>query len=436
MPASTQLVVSVNGTELTLTTDYTVDTATETITLVSSVNGEDVVKIARSTKNDDRYTTFTDASVLDAETSNLDADQIFFVAQEAFDAANQALTKNAANQWDGQCLPSNNCAASVGPNSWVTRAEMEAYVIGGDGAELATAHRFGFTGDGSQTELELDGLQGLSTERVLVYVDGVLQHADGTVYTVENNDDVGYPAGGDGDDYVVFAAAPPVGVAVEARVLDGIVVTSIGDDAIEGDNIREDAIGIDHLDFAAGDDDRVILIDALGDPTLSQLNAAQIQDFDTQVQTSRLDQMAAPTAAVDVNNQYLQNVRTPAEDSDAATKGYVDAVEDAFPVSNMAHGAVNLASVGVFKPVTLGFRPRFVHVQMTMEETDGSNQRMFTIAKGHDDAPGASVDLDWQGTAWVNLAINITSDGFEFRYIPLDGGAQRSESQFAYFAIG
>ena len=52
--------------------------------------------------------------------------------------------------------------------------------------------------------------------------------------------------------------------------------------------------------------------------------ASTISDFDTQVRTSRLDQMAAPTASVSVNSQKITNVATPTADNDAANKKYVD----------------------------------------------------------------------------------------------------------------
>jgi hypothetical protein len=52
--------------------------------------------------------------------------------------------------------------------------------------------------------------------------------------------------------------------------------------------------------------------------------AATVSDFDTQVRTSRLDQMAAPTAAVDVASQKITSLATPTANADAATKLYVD----------------------------------------------------------------------------------------------------------------
>lgn len=52
--------------------------------------------------------------------------------------------------------------------------------------------------------------------------------------------------------------------------------------------------------------------------------ASTISDFDTQVRTSRLDQMAAPTAAVSLNSQRITSLATPTASGDAATKAYVD----------------------------------------------------------------------------------------------------------------
>lgn len=54
--------------------------------------------------------------------------------------------------------------------------------------------------------------------------------------------------------------------------------------------------------------------------------AATISDFDTQVRTSRLDQMAAPTADVSFNSHKLTNVTNPSSAQDAATKAYVDGI--------------------------------------------------------------------------------------------------------------
>lgn len=53
--------------------------------------------------------------------------------------------------------------------------------------------------------------------------------------------------------------------------------------------------------------------------------ANTISDFDAQVRTSRLDQMAFAATNVDINNQRLIGLSDPVNPQDAATKSYVDA---------------------------------------------------------------------------------------------------------------
>jgi hypothetical protein len=52
--------------------------------------------------------------------------------------------------------------------------------------------------------------------------------------------------------------------------------------------------------------------------------ANTISDFDTQVRTSRLDQMTAPTADVNFNSRKITSLLDPTGLQDAATKNYVD----------------------------------------------------------------------------------------------------------------
>jgi hypothetical protein len=62
--------------------------------------------------------------------------------------------------------------------------------------------------------------------------------------------------------------------------------------------------------------------------------ASTISDFDTQVRTNRLDQMAAPTGSVSLNSQKITNLATPTTSTDASTKAYVDT-----QISNLIDGA-------------------------------------------------------------------------------------------------
>ncbi len=70
------------------------------------------------------------------------------------------------------------------------------------------------------------------------------------------------------------------------------------------------------------------------------LNAAKISDFDTQVRTNRLDQMAAPTAAVSLNSQRILDLAAPELPGDAVNKQYADSIAQSLNV----HGAADFAT--------------------------------------------------------------------------------------------
>ena len=67
--------------------------------------------------------------------------------------------------------------------------------------------------------------------------------------------------------------------------------------------------------------------------------ASTISDFDTQVRTSRLDQMAAPTASVSLNSQKITGLADPVDAQDAATKAYVDAARSGLDVKASVRAA-------------------------------------------------------------------------------------------------
>lgn len=76
--------------------------------------------------------------------------------------------------------------------------------------------------------------------------------------------------------------------------------------------------------------------------TSISITASQVSNFDTQVRTSRLDQMAAPTAAVSFNSQRITDVATPLLPTDAANKAYADSIAQSLNV----HGAADYATTG------------------------------------------------------------------------------------------
>lgn len=108
----------------------------------------------------------------------------------------------------------------------------------------------------------------------------------------------------------------------------GLVVNAV-DDTILRDAAALSVIGRaanslgDPADIVAGTDGHVLRRSgtSLGFGTIL---AAAVSDFNTAVRTNRLDQMAAPTTDVSLNNHKVTNLQDPTTGQHAATKAYVD----------------------------------------------------------------------------------------------------------------
>lgn len=77
--------------------------------------------------------------------------------------------------------------------------------------------------------------------------------------------------------------------------------------------------------------------------TGSQL-AATVSDFDTQVRTNRLDQLAAPTGSIGLASQKIVSLLDPTALQDAATKNYVDVQLAAVATGQTLKGTVRAVS--------------------------------------------------------------------------------------------
>jgi len=72
---------------------------------------------------------------------------------------------------------------------------------------------------------------------------------------------------------------------------------------------------------------------------IPSLLASKISDFDTQVQTNKLNNLAVPDGDVAFNSQKITGLADPVNDQDAATKAYVDAARSGLDVKASVRAA-------------------------------------------------------------------------------------------------
>lgn len=120
----THVQVRVGGTLLATPADYTWLTSS-TIQLTTAPASGAVVDIRRSSVPAARTVDFQDASNLTAAALNNDANQIFYVSQEALDASNNSIAVNTINVFDALGLPITNVGTPVNPGDAVNKAYYE-----------------------------------------------------------------------------------------------------------------------------------------------------------------------------------------------------------------------------------------------------------------------------------------------------------------------
>jgi hypothetical protein len=149
--------------------------------------------------------------------------------------------------------------------------------------------------------------------------------------------------------------------------------------------------------------------------------ASTISDFDTQVRTSRLDQMAAPTGSVSLNSQKITNLATPTSNTDASTKAYVDT-----SISNLVDGAPStldtLNEIAAALNDTANFSDTVVLKSgstmtgaLTLSGAPSSNLHAATKAYVDAIAPNAAADA--AAAAASATAAAASYDSFDDRYL-------------------
>lgn len=132
--------------------------------------------------------------------------------------------------------------------------------------------------------------------------------------------------------------------------------------------------------------------------------AATVSNFDSQVQTSRLDQMAAPTGSLSINSQKLINVLDGTAAQDAATYGQLQAVlqgrdfKDSVRVATTT--SVTQSSLAAIDGITLVDGDRI----LDKDNATGAN-RGFWVA--HTGAWTRPTDFDTSAKVTASLSVMV-----------------------------
>lgn len=160
--------------------------------------------------------------------------------------------------------------------------------------------------------------------------------------------------------------------------------------------------------------------------------AATISDFDTRVRTNRLDQLAKPTADLDINGNRLTNVADPTLPGHAANKNYVDnaragiSVKD--PVRVVASGNVNLAAPGTtIDGVTMQAGNRF----LAPAQTTGTDSGIY-VWNGSAVAATRASDADAAGEVFDGSLVAVAEGskaGYQYIQTASPSGAPGTWTQ-------
>jgi len=132
----------------------------------------------------------------------------------------------------------------------------------------------------------------------------------------------------------------------------------------------------------------------LSESDIPSIHAAKVSDFDTQVRTSRLDQLALAGADVSINGNKLTNLADPVSAQDAATKAYVDATKQGLDVKDSVRAtttsSITLTGTQTIDGVALSVGDRV----LVKDQSTASQNGIYVVASG---AWTRSTDADASG---------------------------------------
>ena len=350
----------------------------------------------------------------------------------------------------------------------------------GSAATLTTARDFQLTGDVEASAVSFNGSGNVSLTTVIGT--GVIVNADVNASAAIAATKIAGTAVTQADTGTVTSAMIANGAIVDADVNASAAIAktklNLGGTITSADLVDGTIVATDIADGTITAAKMVTDPYARANHTGTQL-AATVSDFDTQVRTSRLDQMAAPTGSVSVNSQKITSLATPTSNADAATKLYVDTkvadlvnsapgtldtlgeiataiqaggtVYDSFvlkagstmtgnltlagaPTQNL-HAATKLYVDDVAGSATAAaasataaaasydsFDDRYLGAKSSAPSVDNDGNALITGALYWNSVSGAM--FAWTGSAWGS--ISSTADIFRYRYTASGGETSKS----------
>jgi hypothetical protein len=237
--------------------------------------------------------TVTSGMILDGTIVNADinasaaiADTKLATISTASKVSNSATTATSANTNSAIVARDSSGNFSAGTITANLTGTASTATTATTASALSTARNFQLTGDVEASAVSFDGTGNVSLTTVI-----------GTGAIV--NADVNASAG------ITYGKLSLNSSITSADIVDGTIVN--------GDISASAAIALSKLAT-----DPLARANHTGTQT-----ASTISDFDTQVRTSRLDQMAAPTASVALNAQKITGLADPTNAQDAVTLNYI-----------------------------------------------------------------------------------------------------------------
>ncbi len=371
VPVVSQLVVSVGGTDVPPST-YSINSDTKTITFFTAPGADATIKIARVTKDDDRYVDWTNSTNLSQEQLNLDSDQLFFLAQESIDNSGLTIRENELGQWEAQDKIIQNVDDGVDSHDAVNVQQLNAAIFGGTPGSV-TGQKYVRSDDGT-TVFTLQSLYGQKATDVNVFKNGIKMTPEDD-YTVADS--------ADGSSLLLTLTSDPGSNLVEITFVTGIMAAGLAEDAIENNNIQDGVITPDKL-RNPGSRKLIINNPAFG-PEWSTLEAGDVNAALTgDLPTHALSELGPPVAPVDMGNVRITSVADPLNNQDGVN---LQTLQD-----EIASVRQQISDTTDFKVGTIA--GQLVRIQSSNNKGIGGQFFYWFDQEGKDEPPSYNGSLD------------------------------------------